>query len=81
MHQLVKEAVIRSGEGSVLYPAQFAAYGDSVAIRKALSRMTKDNKLIRLAQGLYYYPKEDKKWGSGIIYPSIEDIASAIAER
>ena len=28
-----------------------------------------------------YYPKEDKEYGLGIIYPSVEDIAQAIAKR
>lgn len=31
--------------------------------------------------GIYYYPKIDTKWGSGIIPPSIEDIAESIAKR
>lgn len=65
----------------MLYPAQFASYGDSTAVRQALSRMTKEGDLIRLAQGLYYYPKVDSKWGTGIIYPPIEEVAKAIAER
>lgn len=80
-HQLIKEAVINSGEGSILYPAQFVSYGDSAAVRQALSRMTKEDNLIRLTQGLYYYPKMDDKWGTGIIYPSVEEVAKVIEER
>ena len=80
-HQLIKEAVIDSGEGSILYPNQFAPCGDSTAIRQVLSRMTKEGYLVRLAHGLYYYPKVDTKWGTGIIYPSIEEVARIIEER
>jgi hypothetical protein len=36
---------------------------------------------MRLAHGIYYYPKEDKAFGLGVVYPSIEDIAQAIAKR
>ena len=43
--------------------------------------MYTEGMLIRLAHGIYYYPKEDKEYGLGIIYPSIEDIAQAIAKR
>ena len=37
--------------------------------------------MIRVAQGIYYYPKVDTKWGSGVIPPSIEEIANGIAKR
>ena len=43
--------------------------------------MYTDGMLVRLAHGIYYYPKEDKEYGLGIIYPSVEDIAQAIAKR
>ena len=36
---------------------------------------------MRLAQGIYYYPKNDTALGLGVIYPSIDDIATAIAKR
>ena len=31
-----------------------------------------------MAQGIYYYPKIDTKWGSGVVPPSIEDIANVL---
>ena len=34
-----------------------------------------------VAQGIYCFPKIDTKWGSGIISPSIEEIAENIAKR
>ena len=34
-----------------------------------------------MAQGIYCYPKIDTKWGSGVVPPSIEDIANGIAKR
>lgn len=37
--------------------------------------------LVRLAHGIYYYPKIDTELGLGILYPSIDEIAKAIAKR
>jgi hypothetical protein len=34
-----------------------------------------------LATGIYYYSKIDKKLGLGILYPSLETVAEAIAKR
>ena len=44
-------------------------------------RLCQNNILIRVAQGIYYYPKVDTKWGSGLITPSVEEIALGIAAR
>jgi hypothetical protein len=49
------------------------------AVRQALSRLVKDNVLIRLAHGIYLYPKVDA--ALGILYPSTDDIVQAIAKR
>ena len=52
-----------------------------IDVRSALVRLCENNVLIRVAQGIYYYPKIDTKWGSGLIPPSIEEIAKGIAKR
>ena len=39
----------------------------SDAIRSALVRLCKDGDIIRVAQGIYCYPKIDTKWGSGVV--------------
>ena len=44
-------------------------------------RLCKDGDIIRVAQGIYFYPKIDTKCGSGVVPPSIEDIANGIAKR
>ena len=66
-------------KGSVIFPSDFALLGSDDAVRQGLSRLVKDGKLIRLAQGIYLYPEIDKELG--IIYPPIENIAEAIARR
>ena len=49
------------------------------AVRQALSRLVKDNVIIRLAHGIYLYPKVDAELG--ILYPSTDEIVQAIAKR
>jgi hypothetical protein len=42
--------------------------------------LVKSKILIRLAHGIYYYPKTDRETGITML-PSIEDIAEALAKR
>ena len=68
--------------GMVFFPSDLAKVGTkSTYILKVLERETKAGTIIRLAQGVYYYPKTDDKYGLGVIYPSYEEIAERIAER
>lgn len=77
----IKNQVESSPRGTLFFPDTFAASGSSDAVRSALVRLCENDILIRVAQGIYYYPKVDTKWGSGIIPPSIEEIAEGIARR
>ena len=69
------------GRGSIVFQQDYADCGTPSAIKSAFHRLYTDGVLVRLAHGIYYYPKEDKIFGLGIVYPSIEDIAQAIAKR
>jgi hypothetical protein len=71
----------KCGRGKVYFVSDFAQYGESKSVQKALERLVKTETLLRLARGIYYYPKIDKTLGLGILYPSWEDIAFAIAKR
>lgn len=77
----IKRKVTSSKRGTLSFPDLFAHTASSDAVRSALVRLCKDGDIIRVAQGIYCYPKIDKKWGSGVIPPSIEDIANGIAKR
>ena len=77
----IKRRIESAKRGTLFFPDGFASFGSSDAVRSALVRLCRANILIRVAQGIYYYPKIDTKWGSGIIPPSIEDIAESIAKR
>ena len=65
----------------MFFPDKFALTGSSDAVRSALVRLCHDDILVRVAQGIYCYPKIDTRWGSGVIPPSIEEIARGIAKR
>lgn len=73
--------VWKHGRGNVFFPADFADYGEAKSVAKALERMVRSGQLLRLAQGIYYYPKIDKELGLGVLYPSLETIAQSIAAR
>lgn len=66
-------------KGDIFFPSDFTMLGSDEAVRQGLSRLVKENKLLRLAKGIYLYPEIDNELG--IIYPSIENIAEAIARR
>lgn len=66
-------------KGSVLFVDDFLDYGNSESVKKALLRLKEKEILVRLAHGIYLFPKIDKELG--ILFPSTEDIAKAIARR
>ena len=77
----IKRKITSSKRGTLFFPDSFAQMASSDAIRSALVRLCKDGDIIRVAQGIYCYPKIDTKWGSGVVPPSIEDISNGIAKR
>ncbi len=69
------------GRGKIFFADDFVSIGSAENIRQTLGRFTKSEKIVRVANGIYYYPEEDEKLGLGIIMPSYDQIAHAIAER
>jgi len=74
-------AISKRGRGTVFFPNDFVSAGESKAVSKALERMANNGVILRLAKGIYYYPKIDKVLGLGVLYPSFEEIALSIAKR
>lgn len=75
----IHQAIKARGKGSILFPVEFKTYGSSETVKKALFRLTEKGVLVRLAHGIYLYPKVQNRLGT--IYPSIDEIAKAIAKR
>lgn len=75
----LKKAITNYKTGKIFFPYNFSKFGSSTAVRQALNRLEDDEFLLRLAHGIYLYPKRHTKFG--ILYPNIEEIAIAIAKR
>ncbi len=75
----VAETLLKLQKGSILFVDDFLDFGNSESIKKALFRLKEKGLLIRVAHGIYLYPKKDKDLG--VLYPSAEEIAIAIAKR
>jgi len=65
--------------GTLFFPEDFKSSGSDEAVRVALHRMVKRGEIERIAQGIYTLPKHSDLIGK--IYPSIEEVAQAIAKR
>jgi len=78
-HKQIEKHIKSKRKGNLFFAVEFMSYGTRVAVRHALSRLCKEGLIIRLSAGIYLYPKVDKYMG--VLYPSIEDIARAIARQ
>lgn len=74
-------SVAKCGRGKIIFPQDYASYGTPNAVHKAFGRLVASEKLLRIAQGIYCYPKIEKVLGLGILHPTFEEIAAAIARR
>lgn len=66
-------------KGSILFVDDFLDYGNAESVKKSLLRLKEKEILVRLSHGIYLYPKVDKELG--VLFPSTEEIAIAIARR
>lgn len=69
--------------GKIFFLDDFAGLGTSESIKKSLQRLTNSGLLVRLANGIYWYPKKEKElYGIKISgKPTLDEIAKAIAKR
>ena len=74
-------SIKKCGRGKVYYASQFARFGTPGRVQKAMEQLVARGELIRVARGIYCYPKIDKVYGLGAIAPAIEEIAIAIAQK
>jgi len=80
-HNQIKNIVLRKRKGTIVFAEDFKKISNGGSVRVSLFRLCKEGFLIRIANGIFLYPKIDKKFGLGVIYPSIFEIASEIAKR
>jgi hypothetical protein len=77
----IEKSILIKRRGRIYFAADFASLGNPETVKKSLLRLEKSGFLVRLAHGIYLFPKIDKKLGLGVLHPSVEEIAKAIAER
>ena len=71
----------KRGRGAIFFANDMVQYGQRQSVLKALERMAAAGTILRVARGIYCYPKIDKELGLGILYPSLDEIAQAVAKR
>ncbi len=85
MTQSIENTILNSikkrGRGTVFFSSDYSKVGEKSAVLKALERMAAGGTIVRVARGIYCYPKIDKELGFGTLYPTYEEIAQAIAKR
>jgi hypothetical protein len=75
----IEKSIKSKPKGSLVLPDDYLNYGTSDAIRKALDRLEDKQIIIRVSQGIYFRPKISKL--IGLLVPTAEEVAEAIAKR
>lgn len=78
---IIKTRITRGKRGRILFLQDMADIADHESVKKAFQRLTNEGLILRVTQGIYCYPQIDTELGLGILYPSLETVARAIARR
>ena len=79
----IVEKIKNYKRGKIFFADDFTLLGSAVSIRQALQSLQKSGLLVRVATGIYCYPKINTfEWlDEKYLLPSIDEIAHAIAKR
>lgn len=79
----IERKIRGSKRGKFFFHDNFAIFGTPNAIRQALQRLQKSGLIMRVAHGIYYYPKmsTSEYFKGQYLPPTIEEIAQTIAKR
>jgi hypothetical protein len=79
----IVEKIKNHKRGKIFFADDFVLLGSADSIRQALQSLQKSGLLVRVATGIYSYPKLNKfEWlNEKYILPTIDEIAHAIAKR
>lgn len=67
--------------GRIFFPVDFASFESQGMVRMALSGLVDDGIIVRLARGVYCYPRIEGEYSMGMILPDPETIALAVAAK
>ncbi len=79
VHQEILDKISSLQPGVIVFPTDFRGSGTEDAVRQVLSRVAKEGKLERLAHGIYFLPKQHPTLGK--LYPTMEEVAEAVADH
>ena len=83
----ILKSLTKCGRGTVFFADRFSRLGNADRLYKAMELLNKRGEIIRVARGIYCYPKKTsafmKEMGvtDEYIWPLPDDIAEAIAKR
>lgn len=83
----IMSSLKKCGRGLVFFADRFTRLGNADRIHKAMEILTKRGDIIRVAHGVFCYPKKTPKFlkelgvESEYVMPSPDDVAIAIAKR
>lgn len=77
VHSYIEKAIANKEKGSLFFPSDFRGIGTDVAVKQALSRLTRKGVIKRLAQGIYYIPKIDPVLGE--VKPGADEVIYMVA--
>ena len=77
----IKQQIISKGRAKFWFVDDFVDIGNNDSVRKALQQLIKEQMLLRICHGVYYYPKIDRELGLGVLMPSKESTALAVAKH
>ena len=75
----IQQQILAGGVGKIYFISDFESFENEEVVKKTLFRLEKKGVIVRLSHGIYLYPNRSEKLG--VLYPSVDDIAHAIAIR
>jgi len=74
----IRNRILQNGEGKLYMVSDFADLNNDALATRVLSRLEKEQILMRISQGIYLYPSKNR---FGVHKPSVDTIAKTIAEK
>lgn len=79
IEKTIERSIKSKPMGTLIFPDDYLSFGSSDAVRKALGRLEARKVIVRIAQGIYVRPKVSEL--IGLLVPTAEEVAEAIAKR
>lgn len=82
IESMMRSMIRNWGRGRIFFLDDFACLEDSVSVRQFICGMVKDGFVVRMARGIYCYPRlTEGKYSSKMLLPDAETVAYALAAK